>query len=176
MFFQLNEIPDGGLHFTEIIKRDQFNIDQADCTLSRNVDVAGFLEKISNDIFFKGKIRTGLNVVCSRCLKTCPSDVEAEVTALFVPHQEGQELKSECELKTSDIDIEYYDDNRIDLTQPIHDQILLALPSVNLCQPGCRGLCPNCGTNLNNEECGCGKGHAIDPRLEILKRLKNTIE
>jgi len=174
MFFQLNEIPDEGLYFTENIKKDEFGIDQPDCSLSRNVDVAGFLEKISNDVFFKGKIRTTFHVVCSRCLKACTSDVEAEVTAHFVAQEEDRTPKAECELKQSDIDVEYYNEDRIDLKQPIHDQILLALPSVNFCQPDCKGLCPNCGTNLNDSDCGCGKGHAMDPRLEILKKLKHT--
>jgi uncharacterized protein len=49
--------------------------------------------------------------------------------------------------------------------------VLLALPLKVICQSDCRGLCPNCGANLNHEECRC-ETHATDPRLAPLARLK----
>ena len=48
--------------------------------------------------------------------------------------------------------------------------ILLDLPQKNLCREDCRGLCPDCGQNLNAGSCACS-GKSVDPRLEILKQL-----
>lgn len=43
----------------------------------------------------------------------------------------------------------------IDLTEPIREEIVLALPVQKLCRKDCKGLCPHCGTNLSGEECNC---------------------
>ena len=61
-------------------------------------------------------------------------------------------------------------DERLDLNELLREDILLDLPSKYLCSPDCKGLCPKCGKNLNEGDCGCGTGE-VDPRLEILKSL-----
>ena len=48
--------------------------------------------------------------------------------------------------------------------------ILLELPTKFLCKPDCKGLCHQCGKNLNEGKCGCS-ARQVDPRLEILKKL-----
>ncbi|MBP3388937.1 MAG: DUF177 domain-containing protein, partial [Clostridia bacterium] len=59
---------------------------------------------------------------------------------------------------------------RLPLDDLVEMDVLLALPSKNLCRPDCRGLCLYCGKNLNEGLCGCRK-EAVDPRLEILRQL-----
>ena len=49
--------------------------------------------------------------------------------------------------------------------------MLLALPDYVLCDPACKGLCPVCGADLNDGECGCERT-VPDPRLAALKDLK----
>lgn len=61
-------------------------------------------------------------------------------------------------------------DFTVELDEVVTSDILLHLPQKNLCQEGCKGLCPLCGHNLNNGDCGCVK-KSVDPRLEILKQL-----
>ncbi len=56
------------------------------------------------------------------------------------------------------------------LDELVSDDVLLALPSKNLCRPDCRGLCPCCGKNLNEGSCGCTPA-AADPRLDVLRQL-----
>ena len=58
----------------------------------------------------------------------------------------------------------------LDLTPLLREQGWLAVPMKPLCTPNCKGLCPQCGTNLNLESCACEKVH-IDPRLAALKKL-----
>lgn len=59
---------------------------------------------------------------------------------------------------------------RLDLDELLTEDILLDMPSKFLCSPECKGLCPSCGKNLNEGECGCDQ-RRVDPRLEILKDL-----
>ncbi len=61
-------------------------------------------------------------------------------------------------------------DHTIDLDAPVTADILLSLPSKHLCKEDCKGLCPKCGKNLNEGECGCDL-REVDPRLEVLKSL-----
>lgn len=63
-------------------------------------------------------------------------------------------------------------DYKLDLDELATADILLELPSKHLCKPDCKGLCPDCGADLNETACDCGK-HRIDPRLEALKDLMN---
>ncbi len=61
-------------------------------------------------------------------------------------------------------------DFTIELDEVVTTDILLDLPQKFLCSSECKGLCPICGHNMNQGECGCNR-HAIDPRLEVLKQL-----
>ena len=56
----------------------------------------------------------------------------------------------------------------IDLDEILREQIILALPMYPRCSPECRGLCPVCGIDLNQETCDCQRDE-IDPRLAVLK-------
>lgn len=61
-------------------------------------------------------------------------------------------------------------DFTIELDDVVITDILLSLPQKFLCRQDCKGLCPQCGSNLNLGDCACEK-RQIDPRLEKLKQL-----
>ena len=61
-------------------------------------------------------------------------------------------------------------DFTVELDETVISDILLNLPSKNLCKEDCKGLCPQCGKNLNGGACGC-ETKTVDPRMEILKQL-----
>jgi len=54
---------------------------------------------------------------------------------------------------------------------PSRESLQIALPMKPLCKDDCKGLCPNCGTNLNKATCDCTT-HWEDPRLAALRALK----
>ena len=60
---------------------------------------------------------------------------------------------------------------RVDLTDDIREEVLLRLPNYPLCQPDCRGLCPQCGKNLNQGPCHCA-ARPVDGRWAGLNDLK----
>jgi uncharacterized protein len=66
-----------------------------------------------------------------------------------------------------DEDLQYVADDKVDLVPYVEETLLLHLPYAALCQESCKGLCPNCGTDLNEQECGCNTD-VIDPRLAAL--------
>jgi uncharacterized protein len=58
----------------------------------------------------------------------------------------------------------------LDLAPLIRELAWLAIPMKHLCDPECKGLCPHCGVNLNDEPCQCEEIR-VDPRLAPLKEL-----
>jgi uncharacterized protein len=59
----------------------------------------------------------------------------------------------------------------LDVSQEIRDTTILGLPSKILCRDDCRGICPDCGADLNVETCSC-RHQRTDPRWDALKQLK----
>ena len=97
---------------------------------------------------------------CARCTKPVDGKIE---------------LSFEREIASGDMDREnddyiFIEDKKLDIFEPYTEQVLLEMPSRLLCSEDCKGLCPKCGKNLNEGECGCVT-KTTDPRLEILKTL-----
>lgn len=65
------------------------------------------------------------------------------------------------------------EDEKLDVDELLRTDVLLELPTKFLCKPDCKGLCSQCGQNLNLGDCGCNK-HRIDPRLEVLQQFFNN--
>ena len=61
-------------------------------------------------------------------------------------------------------------DFTLELDEVVISDIILHYPQKFLCSEDCKGLCPVCGKNRNEGDCGCEK-QTVDPRLEILKQL-----
>ena len=66
---------------------------------------------------------------------------------------------------------EVYSGKVIDLDPLVREQLVLSLPAYPVCREDCKGLCPVCGANLNERECGCDR-HVPDPRWAGLKSIK----
>ena len=78
----------------------------------------------------------------------------------------GRELRARTQAEE-----DTYTGKVIDLDPIVREQVLLALPAYPVCNEGCKGLCPVCGANLNERECGCDR-HVPDPRWAGLKNVK----
>jgi len=175
LVFDVDEIPEEGMSFDVSEKPEHFAISSEDGELNQDVKVTGTLKKSGKEVFLTGRIWANISVNCSRCLAPVSNQIDVEVFADYVPRESFPEFVSDTELSKSDIDVELYTENKIDLHQPVYDQIALGIPLVSLCSETCKGLCSQCGENLNPGPCQCGLGDTTDPRLAILKTLKNKL-
>jgi uncharacterized protein len=176
MFFDIEEIPEGGLNFDVLERKEHFGIDQSDCTLKDDIKVCGKLTKIEREVCFAGYVEASLMVICTRCLKQFPLQVKNKVQAHFVPLSKQSSPGSEVEISETDIEKEIYEEDRIDLHGPIRDQILLEVPLILLCQEYCKGICPECGSDRNSDPCKCKNDGEIDPRFAVLQKLKEKLK
>jgi uncharacterized protein len=67
--------------------------------------------------------------------------------------------------------VTYLEEGRINTDHLLRENVLLSLPVQPLCREDCRGLCPQCGANLNLRLCGC-QAPRVEPRMQILRKLR----
>jgi uncharacterized protein len=113
---------------------------------------------------------TELELPCSRCLEPFRMPVNATFDIRYHPASE-MSLDEEREVEEDDLETSYYRDDQIDLNELLREQFYLELPMKPLCTEDCKGLCVQCGTNLNTGTCDCSAGWN-DPRLAPLRQLK----
>ena len=135
------------------------------------LEVTATAELLDGQIRIEGQLETKIEMVCARCLEPVVEEVNRSFDLLYAPLPKGMTKPKEDRLKDDDTDIGFFEGDGLFLADVIKEQVLLALPLKVICQSDCRGLCPNCGANLNHEECRC-ETHATDPRLAPLGRLK----
>ena len=116
-----------------------------------------------------GRLSAEVEATCSRCLEPFTLPVAADFDLGYVPRTENLG-EGEREIEEDDLTTAFYADDQIDLRELIAEQLHLAMPMKALCSEGCKGLCPQCGTNLNSATCSCDP-QWTDPRLSALKNL-----
>ena len=134
-----------------------------------NVRLDALLQKMEPRYRLTGRVRATLEVACGRCLEPFVLPVDTTVDLTYVPHptEVGDE---EIELKDEDLTTAHYQQQVIDLGEMLREQFYLALPMRPLCREECKGLCAQCGTNLNQSTCAC-QPRWEDPRLAGLRTL-----
>jgi uncharacterized protein len=129
---------------------------------------------IVEDIRFVGSLSTEVQVRCARCLDPVDNVVAEKFDLLYRPL--GVDAKGdEVAISEAETEIGYYQGDGMLLEDVLKEQILLALPAKQLCQANCKGLCPQCGKNLNLESCDCVITMP-DPRWSALEDIRKKLE
>lgn len=168
MYIDLTKLSDGYKEFDETFSID---LEDESARLVEPCRIVGGLKKGIAQVDVEGKIRAKVEMECSRCLIPIISILEIPFKVSYITEEHYTTAK-ESELHGEDLDISIYDGEKIDLTELAREQILLNLPTQTFCKENCRGLCPKCGTNLNEKTCSC-ETKEIDPRWAELKKLRN---
>jgi len=129
---------------------------------------------VLNDIRVVGKLATNLEIPCARCLDAVPYKMDRTFELLFRP-QSVNTGPDEAEMQDKDAEIAFYQGNGVELEDILREQVLLAVPIKTVCRDACKGLCPQCGKNLNTGECQCEPAFG-DPRWDALKNLRGKLK
>jgi uncharacterized protein len=170
MLFDLNKLHGSREHVERTFQPSAFEPQDEEYRVAAQVELALDIQRLGNDAFgVAGRARTELEVECSRCLEPFRVRVDATFDLQYVPQAENTG-EGEREVGDEDLTTAFYRDGVLDLIELVREQFVLALPMKPLCTEACRGLCPQCGTNLNKTQCGCAPKWE-DPRLAPLKSL-----
>jgi uncharacterized protein len=123
------------------------------------------------DVHLSAECTLTLQTDCAACLTAFGLEVPVVFSLTLKPRpRPGDAMPDELELSKEDLEECFYEGDVIDLTEILREQIILALPMYPRCSTDCKGLCPVCGVNLNQEACDCQRDE-VDPRLAALKIL-----
>jgi uncharacterized protein len=158
------EIPDYGL---EVDEEERLETDTSD--IVKEIKYKLKINKLKDDVFIKGKVDAGLSLQCGRCLKGFEDAISIKLDLAFKP---TKSLKGDekCELSVGELETGFYAENEFDLTEITKEQVMLNTPMKPLCRESCKGICPVCGTDLNEKTCECSKKQA-DHRFQALEKL-----
>ncbi len=138
-------------------------VEGEDIKPAREVEYRLSLTNTGDAIVMLGTVKAELNARCNRCLGSMIHPMEAQFQETYydrnLPSPDG--IQSEWVPFSGD---------QIDITPELLQTILVHLPMRFICREDCRGLCPVCGADLNNQSCGCTRDEP-DPRLAKLKDL-----
>ena len=120
------------------------------------VDLIAQFEKPNVHVF--GEIVCHIDGFCDKCLAKTSRAIGLDFDQIFYKDSSDDE------------DAYVYTDSMLDVTKAICDEIALSLPTYWLCKDDCKGLCPKCGVNLNEQQCDCDTSR--ENAFSALKNLK----
>lgn len=182
MFLDIKELERRPLDFEEEFQPDVIDLggEARQRTLLKVSGRAELVEehhgkhKVIKDIRLRGRLAAGLELQCARCLEPVQQDVSREFELLYRPL--GADAgRDELSVTAAEAEIGYYQGDGILLEDVLREQVLLALPLKITCREDCKGLCPHCGKNLNQQLCSCST-ELEDPRWAALKEIRDRIQ
>ena len=164
---EFEEKPESFPVLAEMIKNKEVDFSAPIKTRLRVFRIGDFIEA-------EGVFETAIQQVCGRCLKDYKLQLASEFALTYTPEnlRNKEDLsRDEIELSPEDAGLITFGGDRIDLREGVQEQVVMALPARPLCREECKGLCPQCGANLNNGDCGCD--HVpTNTQFSALKNLK----
>ena len=130
-------------------------------------------KKVLADVRVVGRLATQIELLCARCLEPVRREVQREFELLYRPLG-ADRGKEEAAVSQDESEISYYEGEGVLLEDLLREQLLLAVPMREVCRDDCKGLCPQCGRNLNAGACDC-RQQPIDPHWSPLKDLKDQL-
>lgn len=172
MIIDLIKLENSPLELDFALASEEIDLDSEEAKLKSETSVKGVLTKSAAETEIAGNIKTIVEIECARCLSPIEKKIEIPFRAAFIQPEHYSENK-ETELNAEDLDVSIIENDEINLTELVREQILLNLPEQIFCSENCQGLCPKCGVNKNTQTCNCEEKE-IDPRWAVLKDLKRN--
>jgi uncharacterized protein len=130
----IRDIPANGLDIDQSIPKEGIGLSSEEVDIRSLLNVKAHLEKVDQVVIADTKIKAEFGYLCSRCLE--------ELYAV-----QERSYRFDFEIDPSN--------EFIDLGEEIRQEIIMANPPKVLCSKDCKGICPQCGMNLNKEQCQC---------------------
>ena len=125
------------------------------------------LSHTGRSILVRAELQTAVSGVCGRCLRPVVTAIDVQIEEEALPSVDI-DTGMPVDMSVEPDALRLTDHHELDLEVPIREAISLAEPIAVLCRPDCRGLCPDCGVDLNDNPSHSHADEDIDPRLAAL--------
>ena len=141
------------------ISLDNMFFNGLDIVFTTPFKLKGMVKNIAGTLYLELNADVSFETQCARCLDTVSENLSFEIYEVF--------SKTPVE---NDDEVTVLESGNIDLDDVLEKAFVGVLPISYLCSDDCKGLCPDCGCNLNHETCSCDIDNT-DPRLAVLKNF-----
>jgi uncharacterized protein len=153
MIINVNRISEQGLALNDTIDMDSALLLEDESSFLEGLNYQIFLKRENQRIQAQGKIKTTISLACVRCLEQFELKINSRFDIILFP-KEQVDLRSTA-LEEDELEYIFFENDQIDLEKLLIEQVNLFIPFKPVCHPGCKGICPGCGANLNQSACPC---------------------
>lgn len=125
-----------------------------------------------DDLIVRGTMTGALGLTCAACLGPTAVELKVPIKMVYVLAEEDEEPGEREEDVLAEEDVGRHDGVTLDLAPMLREQLILAVPMSVRCREDCRGLCPECGQDRNQRDCGHTGRPAEASPFAALKDLK----
>ncbi len=140
---------------------------------AHNVEGHAKVTTLRDNVLVQGDVSAEVPLECSRCLETFDLPVEATLEEQYQPTIDvytGAPARHD-DKERNDLIFDIDANHMMDLTEPVRQALLVALPMKPLCLEECKGICPHCGASLNETQCD-HEAETSDDRWSGLRALR----
>lgn len=166
----INDLPPDGKNFSlddQEIWLDPLREFKMDCRIEEPLKANLFVMPADSGVLVRGDIEGKVVVPCNRCTE----DASVSINTRFDEYEEIPQANSHAAKNGEGHVIYDRGAPMLDLGEVLWEQFMLAMPARPLCREDCKGLCVQCGTNLNLGECSCSQEEG-DPRMAAFRQVK----
>ena len=131
MKIHVNRVPEEGVNEHVTYDPAALDMEREDVKLKEPFEVDAFITRADRELVVQAKIRSPIVLCCGRCLEEFSQLINTKGIYSYT-------------VELTDV---------VDITEDVRQEIILAYPMIALCKEDCKGLCPQCGKNLNNGLC-----------------------
>lgn len=153
MFIDVNRISQKGMVLDDSIELDESSLIEEYSYFLDSVNYRILFKRDGEQIKAKGRIKTMISLRCVGCLDDFDLRVDSQFDIILFPA--NLVAMSNAALSPDEMEYIFYEGDRIDLAKILMEQVNLFIPFNPFCNPNCKGMCPNCGANLNYDRCQC---------------------
>ena len=171
MFLSIKEMEVRKVKFDQTFPPGEIDFVDAGVKQAGPLRATGEAELLDNtdEIRIKGNLTVVMEAECDRCLASARFPIDAPFDLFYRPMAEIA-VEEEIAIDPAEAEIGFYEGDGLELEDILREQVLLMLPMQRTCRTDCKGICPVCGGNRNEDSCEC-RTRPGDDRWAALRNL-----
>ena len=146
MKVKVDTIGEEPFRLSETIPANKWDIDGSDIRFTGNIAIDAEFQLCGTEILVTAHVKAVREADCARCLRPVNDNLDTTFQDSYNVPELGEYLE---------------------IDEDVREQILLNFPMRVLCNEECKGMCPDCGANLNSEHCRCMKKEQFTNKIRI---------